>query len=1037
MIFCHSISAALQRSTAVSRMTLAQPRKSRSMLTLSRRIVMWCGIVVIGATIGVLMLMRDLERQVSRFGAADRHVHAAAMELEIKIYEYVNTIKDARLDITRAAAIIADSKADMARALQALAGDLLAHEAQSITQLSAELMRNGDAFVAASHHVTTVMAHLHSDLGSASSSLMLLDADTAEDPTLTLHVDGLRTLLDTATTLTLLGRTGIASTGSAMAEVADLNAQAQRLAAAGALPQAALLSDLALDVQVIVYELTKFAAYAQQLDGLAVRIDTLLDDQIQQGLNREYATLGTQISVATSALMAAAGAAIIALLASLIKMWATGKRTARDMQAIADAIGALGSQHIPAVAQLESAEAQILHAAVLHQAQALSLARHDRTRFSELLDEIGEHRVIVDRQGRILEATLQAGALLATSADDSLVGSDLNVVLGPAFDINALWSLTLSRVLPLFNWRGVLSNSATVSLWISGLRLLDKDGQAERLMLILHRTGDGAKRAEQIGDWATGGILLLNAEYAVLASNLRAGALLGHTGASLVGVALRGKYPEISTHNPCEAPVTQADGTETAVSITLHAITQPGEAMVYLAKVEDITTRKTALKVIERLAYVDELTDLPNRTNFQQHLQRSLDRADRNGEKIALLYLDLDNFKDVNDSLGHHYGDELLRTIGRRLQRVVRKADVAARLGGDEFAVVLHAVSDDANEVTRLAQRIHAEIGEYVEINGCGMRPSVSIGIASYPHDAKDPTGLLRAADSAMYAAKRQRDLAPRVAYYEPSLTRAAEQRLMLDQALRSALDGAQFVLYYQPLIEIADCRMCGVEALIRWRHPTRGVLDPGAFIEVAESIGIMDALGIWVLEEACRQAVAWQLMGLDLTMSVNVSPVQLKNADFVAALRRIVADTGIEPNRLQIEITESVIQDSDEVRRALGEIRHTGVRLALDDFGTGYSSLGSLRSMPIDCLKIDRAFLTGLIEEINGSLFLGTIVGLARSLGMSTVAEGIETPDQFALAQGLGVDYAQGYLFSRPMPGAEIPLFTTASLAALVARGA
>lgn len=416
----------------------------------------------------------------------------------------------------------------------------------------------------------------------------------------------------------------------------------------------------------------------------------------------------------------------------------------------------------------------------------------------------------------------------------------------------------------------------------------------------------------------------------------------------------------------------------------------------------------------------DALTGLANRARLQEFMNDAIKVASRRGEKLALLLLDLDGFKDINDSLGHDQGDRLLREIAERLQGQAREGDLTARIGGDEFCLLL---AGDAGifRATEIAQRCLSALNAPIQLNGTTTHPRASIGIALYPDDAETPADLLKVADTAMYAAKGAGK--HRYVFYETDMTEKAERQLELESALREAVEWGEFELHYQPQIELGKGRMSGVEALIRWRRPEHGLIPPDEFIPVAERIGLIDTIGVWVLETACRQAVAWQKEGVGaFVMAVNISPGHFGSAGFVDTVARTLHETGVAPACLEIEVTESVTRDSLRHASVSEALRLLGVRVAIDDFGTGYSSLAVLKKMPIDTLKLDRAFICDMLEDSGSSVLIGTLIGMARSLGLSTVAEGVETLEQVQVLTGLGCPFAQGYYFSRPVTANLIP---------------
>ncbi len=462
--------------------------------------------------------------------------------------------------------------------------------------------------------------------------------------------------------------------------------------------------------------------------------------------------------------------------------------------------------------------------------------------------------------------------------------------------------------------------------------------------------------------------------------------------------------------------------TEGQHTITVHQeldLITNGDQVI-LGTIQDITQQRKAEKRIRQLAYSDELTGLASRAYFYKHVEDVIKAAQRRDERFALLYLDLDGFKDVNDSLGHDVGDLLLQTVAKRIHSVLRQTDFVARLSGDEFCILVDNVNSeyDASDV---AKRCLEVINHPVELNLQQVRPRSSIGIAYYPEDGKDLQTLLKAADSAMYAAKAEGK--HRFSFYQPELTVQAEQRLQIEEELRQGLENEELILHYQPQIDLIKGKLVGVEALVRWEHPRLGLVPPNEFIGIAERIGLIKALGEWVLKTACDQAMEWQRMGLpDLRMAVNISPIHFQDPVITQTLLDTLKTTGLPATNLELEITESVVQTTGDNLEIFEKIRAMGVRIAIDDFGTGYSSLGSLKKLPIDCLKVDRMFITDMLQDPNSSILLGTIVGVAQALGHEVVAEGVETLQQVKVLNGIGCDIAQGYYFSRPVLAAKIP---------------
>jgi diguanylate cyclase (GGDEF)-like protein len=422
-------------------------------------------------------------------------------------------------------------------------------------------------------------------------------------------------------------------------------------------------------------------------------------------------------------------------------------------------------------------------------------------------------------------------------------------------------------------------------------------------------------------------------------------------------------------------------------------------------------------------AHYDTLTRLPNRLSFQTRFARDLARAERENERVALLFIDLDHFKNVNDTLGHGAGDELLQHAADRLLAAVRPTDTVSRLGGDEFTVILPRLATP-HEAGAAADRIVAALSQPFPLAQHEIFVGASIGIALYPDDGADGDTLLRNADTAMYRAKAGGRGCS--VFFEEGMNREAQARVTLEREMRRALERNEFVLHYQPQFDVATGRPNGAEALVRWQHPERGLMAPVQFIGLAEETGLIEPLGAWVLREACAQHRRWMEQGAYVGhVAVNVSIRQFKQTDFRALVARTLHEHGIAAQQLELEITESLLVDqSGQVENALRELHDMGVRLALDDFGTGYSSMAYLRRFPVDVVKIDRAFIKDLGRGEDAEAITGAIVAMTHALGKKVLAEGVETPAQLAFLREHGCDHVQGFHFCRPLPAADFLSF-------------
>jgi diguanylate cyclase (GGDEF)-like protein len=431
---------------------------------------------------------------------------------------------------------------------------------------------------------------------------------------------------------------------------------------------------------------------------------------------------------------------------------------------------------------------------------------------------------------------------------------------------------------------------------------------------------------------------------------------------------------------------------------------------------ESLAERKRLEAELLRLARHDALTGLPNRVLFHEHLEHALARTRRGGENVAMLCVDLDHFKHVNDTLGHPIGDVLLQAVAARLKQCVRDTDVVARLGGDEFAVVAIAADQPLGAIV-LAERIINSLSEPFDLEGHRVVVGASVGIAFAPSDGLESDTLMRAADLALYRAKA--DGRGLYRFFEQEMDAKMQARRALELDLRKALVTEEFELYYQPLVNLQSNDVCGFEALIRWNHPTRGRIAPADFIPLCEETGVIVPLGEWVLRKACAEAVQWPD---DIKVAVNVSPAQFKSRSLANAVTSALASSGLPPQRLELEITESVLLNETEATMAtLHRLRDIGVQISMDDFGTGYSSLSYLRSFPFDKIKIDRSFIRDLSETDESAAIVRAVTGLGRNLGMATTAEGVETTEQLGQLRDEGCTEVQGYLFSPPLPATEI----------------
>ena len=442
-----------------------------------------------------------------------------------------------------------------------------------------------------------------------------------------------------------------------------------------------------------------------------------------------------------------------------------------------------------------------------------------------------------------------------------------------------------------------------------------------------------------------------------------------------------------------------------------------GNLLYFEGTVEDITERKTYETRLTHQATHDTLTGLPNRALFRDRLQQAVRYAERERAKVSIVFIDLDNFKYINDSLGHEAGDALIRIMAQRLKSCVRDSDTVARLGGDEFVLLLQGAPFDDERVSIAMSRILSEVRKPVDVRGRELTVTCSIGISVCPEDGNDVDALLKHADAAMYQAKQAgRD---NFQFFTSSINQRVLDRMDLEHRLRGALERSEFLLHYQPKLDLRSGMVVGTEALISWRAPQQGLVSPSRFIPLAEETGLIEPIGEWVLETACRQAQLWRERGFrPLTVAVNVSPRQFRDAGLPQLVENILKKTGVTPSMIELEITETCLaHDSEKFIATLKTLKGLGVQIAIDDFGVGYSSMAYLKSFPVDRLKVDQTFAKNLATSEKDRSIYKAIVSLGHNLGLRVVAEGVETSEQYYLLRDIGCDEVQGFFFSMPVP--------------------
>jgi diguanylate cyclase (GGDEF)-like protein len=444
----------------------------------------------------------------------------------------------------------------------------------------------------------------------------------------------------------------------------------------------------------------------------------------------------------------------------------------------------------------------------------------------------------------------------------------------------------------------------------------------------------------------------------------------------------------------------------------------------------DVTEKRNSEKQIAFLAHHDALTGLANRVQLREHIANSLRHLGR-GKKLAVLCLDLDKFKDVNDTLGHSVGDSLLCAVSKRLREIVRDSDLVSRTGGDEFSIVQYGAEPPAEASAALAGRVVEALSVPFDLGDHHVVIGASVGVAIAPDDGDDVDQLLKNGDMALYRAKD--DGRGRFHFFESEMDTKAQARRLLELDLRKAVAAGEFQVFYQPIVNLAENKISGFEALLRWNHPTRGRVQPDEFIPLAEDTGLIVAIGEWAIRQACAEAKKWPS---DLRVAVNVSPVQFRSKSLVSSIMSALAASGLPAHRFELEITEAVLMHNDDATLSvLHQLRGLGVRISMDDFGTGYSSLSYLRGFPFDKIKIDRSFVRDLIEKPDSIAIIRAVTGLGQSFGMTTTAEGVETQQQLDQMRAEGCTEAQGYFYGKPMPANEIAQLLASAETSAAAR--
>jgi diguanylate cyclase (GGDEF)-like protein/PAS domain S-box-containing protein len=671
-----------------------------------------------------------------------------------------------------------------------------------------------------------------------------------------------------------------------------------------------------------------------------------------------------------------------------------------------------------------------------HAGDALEELQRSRERLNAMLESIGDAFFAVDRDWRVIYANGKAANFVDVDLASNLgrplleIAPDLEksellphyieaMASGQPLRIESYWE-------PLGVWLEVRAYPT-----VDGLSVYFHDITEKRLAAEAMRESE--QRFRNLFQQAGDSIVITDAQLRIVAANGRACTNFGYAEDELIGLSARAIDNNFSYDPQLTESLRQGqthllrivkrrkDGSTFPAEVHVSRFEENGQEF-FQAVIRDLTEREEAERQLRFLATHDTLTGLPNRTLLHERLQRMLDSC-APGHAIAVMFLDLDRFKEVNDSFGHEQGDVLLCEVAARLRKVLRPADVVARLGGDEFVVAAECTGagSGACAASAIAGKLLEVLTLPVAIGAQDVVVGASIGISMYPQDAATRELLFQTADTAMYRAKAEGR--NRYRFFEAAMTVAARARMALEMSLRPALAREEFELHYQPRVDLRSMEVVGVEALIRWRHPQQGMVPPQQFIGIAEETGLINPIGRWVLREACRQTRRlFDEFGRKLRVSVNVSARQLAQPGFVDEVREALADAALCPSALELELTESaLIEDLERTAAMLGELQALGVKLAVDDFGTGYSGLAYLRRLPIDVLKLDRSFVLQDDGRISAFDFVKAFVDMAHALQMSVVAEGVETTEVLDFLRAAACDEAQGYLLGRPLPLADL----------------
>jgi diguanylate cyclase (GGDEF)-like protein/PAS domain S-box-containing protein len=674
-----------------------------------------------------------------------------------------------------------------------------------------------------------------------------------------------------------------------------------------------------------------------------------------------------------------------------------------------------------------------------------------------LLNLSSDAIVVTDLEYRILFWNRGAEKMLGFSEEEAL-GQYCHELLKVEFSIpeqEILDTLTATG-----HWKGerTYTRKDGIALTVLSRLALERDDEGNPARILISSTDmtfqkqaiqtasllqESEQRFRSIFEHHPDGVFAFDSELQIVAANPALTSLTGFSTEELL--ALSATRPHLvamedlndvlwhavdalrGTPQTCEAVLVRKGGRRFDARITMIPIIINSEIIGVHGIIKDISQHKHIERRVQHLANHDPLTDLPNRTLLEDRMQHALEQARRASSEVGVLFMDLNRFKIINDSLGHDVGDELLCTIARRLKSGVREVDTVARLGGDEFVVILESINN-SQAIHAIAENLLKLVSQPVDLRSNVLTVTTSIGISVYPHDGQDAASLLKHADLAMYEAKASG--AGTAMRYNAAMSAKVLERLNQERSLRQAFEKNEFVLHYQPRVDINENRVVGVEALLRWNHPQDGLIFPASFIELAEDIGLIDELGEWVLNSACHQNKMWQDRGLPpLTVSVNLSALQLRSSHICESIVDALSQNNLDPRYLDLEITEcSLMQNIETSFARLNDIRKLGVTLSINDFGTGYSSLSYLRKLPIDALKIDRTFIDDISQGEEEAIVVTATIAMAHSMHLKVIAEGVTSDAQMRFLKLCQCDEAQGYLLCHPLPASEVEKYLRAA---------